>query len=252
MDTIAYAGLTDRGRVREQNEDNWFGDPDQGLFVVSDGMGGHAAGEVASKIVVETLPRLLRQRMKGSKDLSNPGASRGIVSAISELSNQVRDESKNRPGLAGMGATVVIALIRDAHALIAHMGDSRAYLFKDGRLEQFTKDHSIIQLLIDSGEITPEEAVTHPARGKITRYVGMQGEPIPEARFLELEPGDRLLLCSDGLTGMVSDSEITNVLRAATAPEITCQSLVEAANAVGGEDNITAVVADWRSRHAAE
>ena len=251
MDLIAYAGLTDCGRVREHNEDNWFGGPEQGLFIVSDGMGGQAAGEVASKIVVETLPELIRQRLKGIDDLAARDAKKRIVSAISDLSNQVRNESRKRPGLAGMGATVVLVLIRESLALIAHMGDSRAYLFRGGRLEQLTKDHSIVQLLIDSGEITPEEAATHPARGKITRCVGMQGEPIPEARCLELETGDRLLLCSDGLTGMVSDAEITGVLRTDNAPEIVCQSLVEAANARGGEDNVTVVAVDWRGTQVA-
>jgi protein phosphatase len=242
MPRITYAGLTHQGRVRTQNEDRWTADPAQGLFIVSDGMGGQPAGALASRIVVETLPALLRTQMQGIDDLTTPEATQRLLSAIALLSEQVRCGSQGQPGLDGMGATVVLALLRGTQVLIAHMGDSRAYLVCHGCLEQLTTDHSLVQLLLDCGEITSNDAASHPAQGQLTRYIGMPGEPLPEARLLALCPGDRLLLCSDGLTGMVRDAELLALLQKRLAPRIVCQRLIAAANAAGGTDNITALV----------
>ncbi len=249
LKTIIAAGLTNQGRVRKQNEDNWFADPKQGLFIVSDGMGGHVAGELASRIVVEVLPPLLIQRLESIPNLSDPMAIIEIVlEALSELNDHVRDESGKHLGLSGMGATVVLALIRNTYALIAHVGDSRAYLLREGHLERLTKDHSLVQILIDAGELTPEDAITHPARSKITQYIGMKGDVLPEARIIDLLPDDRLLLCSDGLTGMVHDPAITELLLANPDPEKTCHALIETANIAGGRDNITVIVVDWSGK----
>jgi protein phosphatase len=244
MKTITAEGLTDQGRVRKQNEDNYFVDLEQGLFIVSDGMGGHVAGELASRIVVEVLPPYLSENMESIQDLSDPKATAFILETLSDLSAHIRNESNKRPEFAGMGATIVLALIRDDHVLIAHIGDSRAYLLRGERFEQLTKDHSIIQILIDTGEITQEEVATHPARSKITQYVGMNGEVLPEIRVIELLPYDRLLLCTDGLTGMVADSIISELLLKNPNPEYACRTLVDTANAVGGKDNITVIVVD--------
>jgi len=199
---------------------------------------------LASKIVVETLPRLLQKRMARVRNLGSPKAAKRLHDALTELSTQVYRETHGEPGLEGMGATVVLALVRDAKALVGHMGDSRAYLLRGSQLERLTKDHSIVQLLLDVGEISPEEAATHPARGQVTRSVGMEGEPLPEVRHVELRPADRLLLCTDGLTGLLSDDEILQILQSESEPEAACRHLIDAANQAGGKDNVTAVVLD--------
>lgn len=242
MSTITAAGLTDQGKIRKNNEDHYYVDAEQGLFIVSDGMGGHAAGELASKVVVEVLPRILPPRLENIQDLSDPRATETTLDVLSKLSRYVRNESSKSAGISGMGATVVLCLIRNNHTLIGHMGDSRAYLLRGEQLKQLTTDHSVVQLLIDTGRITPEQAVRHPARSRITCYVGMQGEALPEARVIELVPDDRLLLCTDGLTGMLPPQTITELLHTHPDPEHACQALIDAANKAGGKDNITVIV----------
>lgn len=245
MDRLIAAGLTDQGQVRTRNEDHWFADVEQGLFIVSDGMGGRVAGELASKIVVEVFPSFLLQRLQDIHELFAPAVTEIVLQALAELSDMVHRESSKRPDFNGMGATVVLALIRDTHALIAHIGDSRAYLLREHQLEPLTRDHSLVQILIDMGQLTQEDAAEHPARSQITQFVGMRGKVFPEARVINLLPGDRLLLCSDGLTGMISDDVLAEILHTPVPPEITCQALIDAANGAGGKDNITAIVADW-------
>ncbi|MDI7278161.1 MAG: SpoIIE family protein phosphatase, partial [Anaerolineae bacterium] len=144
------------------------------------------------------------------------------------------------------GATVAAAWLRGGQAHLAHMGDSRIYLYRQGRLSQQTEDHSVVALLLRSGEITPEEARRHPARHQITRHVGMEGEVYADVRTIQLEPGDRLLLCTDGLTGPLDDERVAALLAEHGDPEAACRALVAAANAAGGADNITALVVDWR------
>jgi protein phosphatase len=238
---VAAAGRTDRGRVRTQNEDRWHADPLLGLFLVADGMGGRFAGALAAQKVVDRLPALVQASLAGV-EVPSARATERLSEVLTELSEQVRQESEGQPGLEGMGATVVLALVRQAWSLIAHLGDSRAYLLRAGCLEQLTKDHTIVQLLLEIGEISQEEAPHHPARSQVTRYVGMPGEVLPDVQTVELCPGDRLLLCSDGLTGMVDDAAILAILQKKRVPATLCRHLVLAANAAGGIDNITAVV----------
>jgi len=242
MTAIRHAGLTDRGRVRERNEDRWCADPQLGLYLVADGIGGNAGGELASQLIVEVLPRLIRKRLQAVDLLDEAIVQEQVRRALAELSDRLRDDAKEEFGCAGMGSTVVLVFAHDDHTLIAHMGDSRAYLVRDGRLKQVTTDHAIIQLLLDTGEITAQEAADHPARGQLTRFVGMPGEALPEIQPIEFFRGDRLLLCSDGLTGMLADDEILTILKQERQPDSACQQLVSAASHAGGHDNITALI----------
>ena len=248
--SILHAGLTDTGLVRAGNEDAWSVDPAQGLFIVADGMGGHNAGEIAAGLVVETLPVLVRSRMNRLGARSSKALARRLRSAVARVSRDVFQRAMQEPELYGMGATVVVALVRDRELVVAHLGDSRAYLLHGDRLQMLTRDHSVIQALLDSGQITADEVSTHPARNRITASVGMPGSPTPDSRQVTLEAGDKLLLCTDGLAGMISDERIGDILRAAQPPETICRALVNAANDAGGHDNITAVVVEFGSEGA--
>ena len=242
MSELIYDGRTDQGLVRENNEDNWRAEPAQGLYIVSDGMGGHAGGEVASKIVVEVLPPLLEQRLAGVEELIGPEAAALVAEALIDLSDRVRDESHGHPSLSGMGATVVMALVKDDKALIAHLGDSRAYRFRNGVLERLTKDHTIVQILLDTKQITPEEAAEHPARGRLTQAIGVDGWTRPDTSIVDVKPGDRFLLCSDGLTDMLDDRELARTLDAGLGLDATGRLLLEKAIKAGGKDNVTALL----------
>ena len=239
---LRWGGLSDRGRVRERNEDRWSAHADLGLFIVSDGMGGRPAGEVASEVVVATLPTLVAHHFGAHPDLDAPDAPQRLRTVLTELSADLREGSQDTPRLAGMGATAVVALVSQATALIAHVGDSRAYLLSARGLHRLTRDHSLAQALIDAGAITAQQAAGHPARGQLTRHMGMVGEALPDARRVALQPDDRLLLCSDGLTDMLDDARIQDVLDRSPDPEHACHALVEAANDAGGTDNITVLV----------
>lgn len=248
MDGLRAAGLTDVGKNREQNEDHWVADTQRGVFIVSDGMGGRVAGELASKIVVEVLPDFLLTRLEEYQDLECEEVKHAIVQAVAELSNLIHRESSKRPDFSGMGATVVLALVRPPQAMLAHVGDSRAYVFREHALQQLTRDHSIIQILLDMGQLAPEAAATHPARSQITQFVGMETRVFPDVRYIDLKPGDRLLLCSDGLTGMVEDAEIAEILETHADPKSACHTLIHAANNAGGKDNITVIIVDWNRK----
>jgi protein phosphatase len=229
--------------VRRTNEDSCFISPERHLYIVSDGMGGHAGGEIASKAVVTVLPQLLEQRLAEGSMANTASVQLALRDAVVELGRQLRAQSTGHAGLQGLGATLAMACLSSRTAHLAHMGDSRIYLFRRGRLEQLTEDHSVIALLLKHGEITQAEAHNHPARGKLSRYVGMEGEVFPDVQSVRLQYGDRLLLCSDGLTGMIADNRIAKILDENPEPEPACIALVAAANDAGGVDNITAVVA---------
>ncbi|MGB0579288.1 MAG: PP2C family protein-serine/threonine phosphatase [Limisphaerales bacterium] len=243
MLSVVHAASSDRGLKHVANEDRWAADPELNLYVVSDGIGGQPAGSFAAKQVVESVPRMLRSRFPYPLDKFRVAAEVGVESLLTELSNRIRDGAAQDPTLKGLGATVVLAWLLEEQALIAHLGDSRAYRFRDGHLEQLTRDHTFVELLLNHGTITKKQAEEHPTRHLLIRSVGMEDAPQPESQLVSLQPGDRLLLCSDGLTDEVSDSRIEQLLGENPQPASAVKALTRDAIHNGGHDNVTALLA---------
>jgi protein phosphatase len=239
-----YAAASDQGRVRQRNEDNWTAIPSRGLFIVADGIGGHAAGDLASRIAVEALPGLIFNHVDSTEHSGAYLSADAVVAAFCTLNREIVERTKGEPGLESLGTTVALVMIGSGSALVVHLGDSRAYLFRAGELELLTRDHSVVQLLMNEGEIAPEDADHHPSRGQLTRFLGMDGDPLPDVCSIDISVGDRLLLCTDGLTNMVSHANIGSILSQERVAESACHQLISTANAAGGEDNITVVVID--------
>ena len=239
-----YAGKTHKGLVKKINEDNWGVFPEQGLFLVADGIGGLPAGDIASKLVVEVLPPLLAQRIDAPEMLSRIEIIDRIKQSICDLSDRILHESQKRAEYAGMGTTIVMALLTESQMFIAHLGDSRAYLLKGDNLQQLSNDHSLIRHLLMSNDITQAQAKTHPGRNHLVQYVGMGVSPNPDVICLPRVSGERLLLCSDGLSNMLSNEEIRKFMRQFSSAEHTCNALITAANLAGGHDNVTVVLVD--------
>jgi serine/threonine protein phosphatase PrpC len=240
-----WAVETHVGKERQDNQDSFFADPEPALFLVSDGMGGHRGGALASGIVAEDLPVMIENALERLK-VGTPRAVRSLLERmIAEQSTQLQLEGTSESGFRDMGATLVIVLLRKGRCFVANIGDSRAYRLRKGRMAQLTRDHSVISELIEKGRIEPEDAADHHARGQITRYVGMEEKARSHVRSFALKKSDRLLLCTDGLTDMVNDKEIAAILSGETDPQKACESLVSAANKAGGYDNVTTLVIDW-------
>lgn len=226
------AGATDTGRVREINEDAFLADPP--LFAVADGLGGHRAGEIASGVAIEALLKHAPRRAD-AKALGR--AVRAANAAVMEAAGSIHARS-------GMGTTLTAAMVDGLRVAIAHVGDTRAYLMhRDGGLERLTEDHSMVADLIRQGRLTEEEARFHPNRSIITRALGSDPDVVADTFEITAQPGDRLLLASDGLTGMIRDDHIRDLLDANPEPHAAAQALIRAANAAGGHDNVTLVVA---------
>ena len=243
----AYAA-TDVGPVRETNEDALLVDVEGGLFVVADGMGGHAAGEVASAIAVETVREVLLDQadidetvLAASVDDPDDAVRERLRYAMNQASLAIRREVDVHPAYAGMGTTLVVAVIEQDILHLAHVGDSRAYLVRDGRLMRLTRDHTVVQQEVDAGRLTPELARIVPHKNILTKSVGFHGPVDPDTSTRHLEDGDLVLLCSDGCTDPLDDPEIL-ALCAKTHPEDLPQVLVDESIRRGGEDNITVVV----------
>ena len=240
---VRCAGLTDKGRVRDSNEDAWMADLDKGLFIVADGIGGQVAGETASKAVVTVLPGMIETRFSGER--KRPRAVRyWLKRDVAALSANLREMGR-RTGLVDLGSTLVMAWAHGGSFYVANMGDSRAYLCRNGTLLQITRDHNVLALMLEKKMISPEEAVGHPSHNILTRSLGMEGGIYPDVYPVQLRKGDRLLLCTDGLSEMVPDSRIAQILSGDQPPEVLCGNLIEAANEAGGKDNITAVCVDF-------
>jgi PPM family protein phosphatase len=233
------------GRVRERNEDSVSVDRERGVIVVADGLGGHAAGDVASRLVTTTLVPLLRTRL-GSGAWAPEAAADALAWAVRALSAEIVRGATEVLGLDGMGATVVAAVLFDEEAVIGHLGDSRAYLWRSDALTPLTRDHSLLRLLSDAGQGSDARSVSdlRESPSVITRYVGMPGEPLPEIARCRTRAGDRLLLCTDGCTAELDDGRLRTLLGMVGSPDELCRRLVEAALASGGSDNVTVAVAE--------
>jgi protein phosphatase len=227
-DTIAK---TDTGRQRRENEDCAFADAP--VFVVADGMGGAQAGEVASRIAVEAFAH-------GLPDSGSP--EERLASRVREANRRIWEQSKSKHERAGMGTTLTAAYLDDSELAIAHVGDSRAYLFRDGSLKRLTQDHSLVDELVRRGKLTEEQAAEHPQRSIITRALGPEPTVEVDTWTYPVRPGDVLLLCSDGLTSMVSEERVEEILGGSSELDAVAQQLIDEANGAGGRDNITVVL----------
>jgi PPM family protein phosphatase len=238
--TVTYtcAGRTDVGIIRSGNEDNFVMFPDDGVFIVADGMGGHAAGEVASEMAV----RIIGQELKGTAGRPDDEVAERIRDSIREANNAIFQRTLQEVDKRGMGTTATSMLVNGLHYLIGQVGDSRAYLYRDNRLVQITKDHSYVQEQVDAGYLTPEQARTHPYSNVITRCVGANAEVVPDVYLGTLRAGDIYLLASDGLTGMLEDSDLQAIVERNPEPQQIVDALVAEANQRGGLDNITVIV----------
>jgi PPM family protein phosphatase len=236
MRRIVAAGGTDVGRVRDGNEDAYL--VADSVFAVADGMGGHLAGEIASAKALEPVGALDGKVYADAAD-----AVTALRDAVVEANATVSQLAEDEPLYRGMGTTLTAVMVEGRRLHIAHVGDSRAYLLRDGQFNQLTDDHTLVQHLIDEGQITKEEAASHPQRSIITRAIGVARDVDVDSMTLDLEPGDQILLCSDGLTGVVSDEDIRDALKRDEDDEDTIvASLLDKANAGGGPDNITVVL----------
>jgi PPM family protein phosphatase len=227
----SYAARTDTGKKRRRNEDAYVLAPP--LFAVADGMGGAQAGEVASKLAAAALEDTDPGRITGPER---------VASLIQEANRRVHERSSVDPTTSGMGTTMTVALVEDGGVVIGHVGDSRAYLVRDRQIEQITEDHSLVNELLKTGRLSPEEAETHPQRSVITRAVGTDPDVDVDSFVVDTRDGDVFLICSDGLTDMVADDEILDVVEHNLGDlDRAAKQLISAANRGGGEDNITVV-----------
>jgi serine/threonine protein phosphatase PrpC len=230
---LRVGAASDVGRSRERNEDSYL--VSHPLYVVADGMGGHRGGAEASSIAVEVLSRIA----DGEED------HQGLAEQIREANRTVFERQARDRSLAGMGTTVTAVLAEGDNVRLGHVGDSRAYLLRDGELRQLTEDHTLVHRMVQEGKISEEEAHVHPQRSIVTRALGVDQDIEVDEEVLEMRDGDRLLLCSDGLTSMMREESVQEILEAHADPQEAAEALVDAANRAGGLDNITVVVIDF-------
>ena len=243
---LEVGARTDVGMIRSGNEDAFYADPvppgsgagRRGLFVVADGMGGHAAGEVASEMAVQIIAR----ELANVGDLTSNSARDQVASALRTANRAIYERTLAEVDKQGMGTTASVLMLDDWRFLIGQVGDSRVYLLRDGALKQLTKDHSYVQEQVDAGFLTPEQARYHPYSNVITRCVGASELVEPDTYVGEVKSGDLFLVASDGLTGMVDDRRLQQILLARTTTQRIVEALISEANGRGGLDNITAVI----------
>ncbi|MFP4150215.1 MAG: Stp1/IreP family PP2C-type Ser/Thr phosphatase [Nitriliruptoraceae bacterium] len=245
MRRLVATGRSDVGRVRQGNEDALL--IRDSVYAVADGMGGHLAGEVASATALEPL-----EQLDGRIFPDHAAAVTALKEAVVAANERVSELATANPDYRGMGTTLTAALVEGRRLHVAHVGDSRAYLLRDGQFSQLTDDHTLVQHLVDEGQITREEAQHHPQRSVITRAIGVSWDVDVDSMTLELQAGDQLLLCSDGLTGVVEDEVIARTLQETEDPDAAVTALIDHANEAGGPDNITVLLLRYEDPDAAE
>jgi protein phosphatase len=247
---ITYQALTDVGRKRKGNEDSLFVNAEQNLFVVADGMGGHAAGEIASRVAVDAINEFVCLT-SGDEEITWPFGldenmsydGNRLKTAVRYANRKVLEATKEKSEYEGMATTVCAVLIDGDNANLGHVGDSRVYLVRTGQISQLTSDHSWVNEQIQSGVISSDQARSHPLRNVVTRALGGKPDLQVDMQVHKIQPGDILLMCSDGLTTMMPDEDIAKVVQESDADvEKAAKALVATANARGGEDNITVLL----------
>jgi serine/threonine protein phosphatase PrpC len=230
---------SDVGRRRTSNQDS--GATTGRLLIVADGMGGHAHGEIASAMTVSAFTEM---EARLPQDLSDIDLDAELNSALADATDRLARRAGEDPETRGMGTTVVSLVLTGEHLALAHIGDSRIYRLRDGELAQLTHDHTMVQQLVDQGQITVEEAAHHPRRSVLMRALSTDHEPEPDLDRVEIVEGDRFLLCSDGVTAVLDDAALLRELASGAEPDAVVERLVDLSNEGGGPDNITAIVAD--------
>ena len=247
MSKLEMIGVSDPGRVRERNEDASMLLADKGIAILADGMGGHQAGEVASAMAVDIIARHLHASLclgpAPARDDSTPHEVRALHEAIQLANHAIFEAARGKPEYNGMGTTAVVTVFQTNLLYVAHVGDSRLYRFRAGVLQQITEDHSMVQELLKRGLITPEEARTSTNKNLVTRALGIDPSVTPDITLYTFLKDDLYLLCSDGLSDVLADTDIERVMQQyGKNPRETCQLMVKEANSRGGPDNITAVL----------
>jgi PPM family protein phosphatase len=234
---IEYGARSDQGMVRTSNEDSCIANPRSGIFLVADGMGGHAAGEIASQIAASTVEEVVSGRRQGSSMESL------LQLAVEKANTRVFETQRTKPEYRGMGSTLTVLTFLEDQYFLAQVGDSRAYLFRDDTLNQLTRDHSLVWPLYESGILKKDDLSRHPQKNLITRSIGTHSEVEVDLQQGTAFEDDIFLLCSDGLTDVLSDQDISQILATTDRdPQAISETLVRAANAGGGPDNVTVVI----------
>jgi protein phosphatase len=241
--TIEQYAAVDPGRARSNNEDSVATDDEVCLAVLADGMGGYNAGEVASNMATSFIKSELgRWLREASAQASDADVRRAMDICVDNANRAIFNAANSNPQYAGMGTTLVVAVFRDGRLLLGHVGDSRCYRLRNGRLQQITRDHSLLQEQIDAGLITPEQAAFSANKNLVTRAVGVEDTVLLETHQHDVQPGDMFLMCSDGLSDMVDDGTVAHLLQNSAALPDCARTLIEAANDAGGKDNISVIL----------
>ncbi|HSP77735.1 MAG TPA: Stp1/IreP family PP2C-type Ser/Thr phosphatase [Myxococcaceae bacterium] len=251
---IEVAGHTHVGMKRNHNEDNFLVLPDENLCCVADGMGGHSSGEIASKIAVEELAEFFRMTSRDQDstwpykmDKSRNYDENRLATGIKLANKSIYDKASSDLKYKGMGTTIVSLHFTNGTAYVGHVGDSRVYFFRQGVLKQLTEDHSLLNDYLKAKKLTPEEIENFPHKNVIVRALGMKETVVVDVGRVEPQQGDVFLLCSDGLSGMVSDQQMQELLTRTPELEKACMQLIDMANAAGGNDNVTCVLARYHA-----